>query len=251
MKRLQLAAVSAACTLLMGASISFAQDGPPSFRPVEMWVCNFNEGQDQGDLDKVYKGIVELTGDAKYAAFQLDPYFVNANQDFDVIYLGAWANGSTMGSDLANAMENGGGVSDAWNKVLNCPTSVMYASTWLNQPDNGAGNGEALLTVADCHVAHGASNAQAAGALRRYNEYAVAHGSDLGTILWYPAFGHGDAGFDFKLATVFPGAKQFGDWFQWFTDNQVYNVRSDLLDGIVSCDSSRVYTARTIMNNIQ
>ena len=246
MKRLLLAAVTAACTLLMGISMSFAQDGPPSFRPVEMWACSFNDGQDQGDMDKVYADLVEDMGETAYAAFHLDPYF-RADQNFDFIYLGAWKDGSTMGSSLTE----GDDTSDAWNEAVTCPASFVFASTWLNQPQNaGGGTGEFIMTVSDCKTGHGISNSQAAGALRRYNEYEKANGLDVGTILWYPAFGHGGADFDFKLVHVHTGAQSLGDSFQWYVDNQAYTVRGNLTDGIVECDEARVYMGTTLMNNL-
>lgn len=246
MRRLLTAAVTAACTLCMGISASFAQDGPPQFRPVEMWACSFNNGKDQDDIDDVYEDLVEDMGETAYAAFQLDAYF-RANQEFDFLYLGAWADGTTMGSSLAEADDT----ADAWNDAVTCPASLVFASTWLNQPENVAGGpGEFIMTVADCNTGHGISNSQAAGALRRYNEYEKANGLDVGTILWYPAFGHGGAEFDFKLVHVYPGAQQLGDSFSWFVDNQAYNVRSNITDGIVDCDEARVYMGRTLMNNL-
>jgi len=247
MKRLFTAAVTAACTLLVGISSTFAQDGPPQFRPVEMWACNLNDGKDQGDMDKVYEDLVEDMGDTAYSAFQLDPYFVSGDIPFDFLYLGAWADGSTMGSSLMEGEDT----SDAWNDAVTCPASLVFASTWLNQPQNDGGNGEFILTVSDCTNGHAISNGQAAGAIRRYNDYEKANGLDVGTILWYPAYGHGGADFDFKLVHVYPSAQQLGDSFSWYVDNQAYTVRSDIMDGIVDCDEARVYTGRTLMNNLQ
>jgi hypothetical protein len=231
----------------MGTTLSFAQDGPPQFRPVEMWACNFNNGKDQGDMDEVYEDLVEDMGETAYAAFQLNPYFVSGDQDFDFIYLGAWADGSTMGSSLTEGEDT----SDAWNEAVTCPASLVFASTWLNQPQNDGGTGEFVMTVSDCNNGHAISNGQAAGALRRYNEYEKANGLDVGTLLWYPAFGHGGAEFDFKLVHVYPGAQQLGDSFQWFVDSQAYTVRGNIVDGIVDCDEARVYMGRTLMNNLQ
>lgn len=248
MKRLLLTAATAACTLLMGSSLSLAQDGPPQFRPVEMWLCDFNDRKDQDDMDKVYEGLVEDLGDTAYAAFQLNPYFVNADMTFDFIYLGAWADGSTMGGSLLSEDD----ASAAWNEAVTCPVSLVYASTWINQPQNPPdGSGEFIMTVSDCKNGHAISNGQAAGALRRYNEYEKANGLDVGTILWYPAFGFGGAEFDFKLVHVYPGAQAFGDSFQWFVDNQAYNTLGNMTDGVVDCDEARVYTGQTIMNNLQ
>jgi hypothetical protein len=202
----------------MGISASFAQDGPPQFRPVEMWVCNFNNGKDQGDMDKVYEDIVAEAGDSAYSAFQLNSYF-RVNQEFDFIYLGAWADGSTMGASLGGEMAGDSDAGEGWEETVTCP--------------------------------HGNSNAQALGALRRYSDYAKANGSNVGTVVWFPAFGGGATEFDFKVANVYSDAQHFGDSMQWFTENQAYIARTNMTEGIVSCDSPRVYSGRTIMNNLQ
>ena len=103
MKRLILTAISAALTLSVGAKISFAQDdGPSTFRPVEMWACTFNDGKDQEDMDEAYSYFAEEPGETRYAAYQLNPYFVGGrNEDFDFIFLGVWDSGSEMGADMA------------------------------------------------------------------------------------------------------------------------------------------------------
>jgi len=250
MKRLLLAAVTVACTLSMGISTSFAQDGPPQFQPVEMWVCQFNDGKDQGDMDKVYEDLVEETGDSAYAAFQLNAYF-RVNQEFDFIYLGAWADGSTMGSGIGADMAGDSDSSEGWDETVTCPASLMYASTWINPPNDSGGPEDFILTIADCNVAHGSSNGQAFGALQRYSDYAKANGSDVATAVWFPAFGGGNTEFDFKVANVYSGPQHFGDSMQWFTENQAYIARGNITEGIVSCDSPRVYSGSTIMNNLQ
>ncbi len=251
MKKLLLSAVATACMLFVGSGVTFAQDdGVPQFRPVEMWVCSYRDGKDQGDFDDVLEDLVKVEAAGPYAAFRLFPSFRTADQDFDFLYLGVWPDGSTMGSGMANYGENGGDVEEAWDSVADCPTSVMYASMRIQDNDDGDGSGNFMLTVSDCKVGHALSNGQAIGALSRFNDYRVANGSTVGTITWFPVYGGGGADFDFKLAHVYSGAQHFGDSFQWFVDNQAYLVQQDMLDGIVSCDVPRVYIGETIMNNM-
>ncbi len=249
MKKITLAAIAAACTFLMGVNATFAQDGPPQFRPVEMWVCNFNDGKDQDDMDDVYEDFVEASGDTAYAGFQINPLFVSGEQDFDFIYLGAWADGNAMGATLSGSAYYD--VDEAWDETASCPASLMYASTWIQTMEGGNDPGDFMMTVSDCNIAKGHSAGQAMGALSRYNDYRVANGATVGTIAWFPAYGHGGADFDFKLVNVFNDAQEFGDAFQWFTDNQAYLVLQDMMSGVLACDEARVYNGRTIMNNLQ
>jgi len=102
MRRLLLVTLAAALTFTLDISTTFAQDGPPQFRPLEMWVCSFRDRKDQDDMDNVYEMIETADGDAAYAAWQLNPYFTGTRgQNMDFIYLGAWADNSTMGANLA------------------------------------------------------------------------------------------------------------------------------------------------------
>ncbi|MFT5501742.1 MAG: hypothetical protein ACI88G_001881 [Woeseiaceae bacterium] len=252
MKKILLSVITVVVLATSGMQVSFAQDGgPPQFRPVELWACQYKDGKDKGDMDKVYEGIVESTSDAAYAAWHLSPYFVgNLQQQFDFIYLGAWADGTTFGGDLASYMADSADVASEWDETVDC-ASLMFASNTI-QPNPGAGdgNGEFVLTVSDCDVAHGRTAAQALGAIRRFNDYRVANGMTIGTFAWFPVFGGGDADFSFKLAQAYSGAQALGDGFQWSVDNQAYNVEGDMTDGLVSCDESRVYFGSTIMDNL-
>lgn len=251
MKKLLLSTVAAACTLFLGTGITSAQDGVPEIRPVEMWVCNYRDGKDQGDMDKAFEDFVEATEGDAYAGYRLVPSYRAGDQSFDFIYLGVWESGSMMGRDLADYATKGGDADEAWDEVADCPASLMYGSIRIQQNDDaGEGSGNFMLSISDCKLAHGVSNGQALGALTRFNDYRVASGSSVGTIAWFPIYGGGDVGFDFKLAHVYSGQQHFGDSFQWFVDNQAYLVQEDMLNGVVSCDVPRLYSGDTILNNM-
>ena len=242
--------ISALITLLAcaaGLAPSQAQDGPPQFRPLEVWACSFNDGMDQGDMDDVYEDLVADTGDTAYAAFQINPYFAGQfGQNFDFVYLGAWADGSVMGADLATYL---GTPDDAWDETVSCEGS-MFASNWIQPIDAPDEEGNFVLTVSDCTVDHGSTAGQAVGAISRYNDYRVANGMTIGTLVWFPVYGGGDAEFDFKLVHVYQGPQHLGDSFKWSVDNAAYNVSNSMRQGLVSCDEARMYTGHTIMNNL-
>jgi len=247
MTRLLISALAIVSIYAAGLAAAQAQDGPPQFRPIELWVCNFNDGKDQGDMDDVYEDIVEASGDTAYAAFQLNPYFAGERgQNMDFFYLGAWADGSVMGADMAGYL---GTPDEAWDETVDCQGSLM-ASNWIQPIDAPDDSGNFVMTVSDCDVDHGSSAAQAIGAISRYNDYRVANGMTIGTLVWFPVYGGGEADFDFKLVHVYPGAQQMGDSFKWSVDNAAYNVSNSLRQGLVSCDEARLYAGRTIMNNL-
>ena len=252
MRKIILTIVGLVLLPLSGLNVASAQDdGPPQFRPVELWACSFRDGKDQGDMDDVYDELREAATDAPYAAWQLNPYMAgNLGQQFDFIYLGAWGTPAAMGPDIDNYLENVAG-DTGWDETVECNAS-MYASSRIQAPPdtNPDGTGNFVLTISDCNVEHGRTSAQAIGAISRFNDYRVANGVTIPTIAWFPVFGGGNAEFDFKLLNVFPNMTAVANWFQWTVDNAAYRVSGDMMEGLVSCDESRLYLGRTIMNNM-
>lgn len=238
---------------LSGLNVASAQDdGPPQFRPVELWACSYRDGKDQGDMDDVYDDLREAATDAPYAAYQLYPYFAGSlAAQFDFIYLGVWEDGASMGPDMDHYLTNAGDVGTAWEETVEC-NATLFASNRIQAPPdtNPDGSGNFVLTVSDCNVEHGRTSAQAIGAISRFNDYRVANGMTIPTIAWFPVFGGGDAEFDFKLLNVYPNATAVGNWFQWAVDTASYQVSADMMEGLVSCDESRMYLGSTIMNNM-
>jgi hypothetical protein len=252
MKKILISLATAIVLATSGVSVGFAQDdGAPQFRPVEMWACSLRDGKDRGDLDSVYESTVAASGDEAYAAFHLEPYYAGGLVDnFDFLYLGVWADGSTMGTNLTGYFANGDDADEEWNETLDC-SSLMFASTRIqDNAGDGTGDGNFMLTVSDCNVGHGRTSGQAMAALNRFNDYRLANGSTVGSLAWFPVYGGGDAEFDFKRVHVYSDIKALGDDFSWFVDNAAYNTEGDLLDGLLSCDEARVYIGSTIMNNL-
>lgn len=253
MKRLLLAAFSAAFTFSAGMSTAIAQDGVPQFRPVELWACTFNDRKDQDDMDNVYDMYMGDENETPYAAWQLNPWFVgNRNQQFDFIFLGAWASQSAMGADLASSFAGSGEVDEAWDEAVTC-SGLLFASLRIQEvpPAEGAGD-NFILTVRDCKTHKGIDNSQALRAINTYNDYRVTNGLTVPTFVWFPAAGNGEADedYDFKIASAYADAEAWGDAGQWFVDNQAYQARSDISSGILSCDEPRVYVGRTLMDNL-
>lgn len=252
MKKILISLATAMVLATSGVSIGFAQDGgPPQFRPVEMWACSYRDGKDQGDLDNIYEGLIEASGDTAYAAWHLNPYFAgNLSDQFDFLYLGAWADSSVMGGDVALATTTYADTNADWDEALDC-NGLMFASATVQSIDaEPSGDGSFVLTVSDCNVADGRTAAQAMGALNRYNDYRVANGSTVGTFVWFPVFGGGNAEFDFKLVQAHSGGQALGDSLQWFVDNQAYNVRNSMMEGLLQCDEARMYNGSTIMDKL-
>ena len=248
MKKFSVAAIAAILTLPAGISGALAQENRPGWYPLEMWACSFKDRKDQDDMDAVYKMISEET-DTPYGAWQMNPYLVgNRIEDFDFIYIGAWPNGNVMGADIANLFSGQYASSSAWGEVVDCMGS-MY--TGINiKPNPDVEDGHYFLSVSDCNSGHGVSNGQAVNGIRRYADYLEENGQSLGVHVWFPAHGGGEADFDFKLLYVYGGPGAWGDAWQWRVNNMAVQARRNYMDGVVSCDESRLYSTRTLMNTM-
>lgn len=251
MKRLIMTALTAVLTLSMNISTTFAQGGPPQFRPVELWACAFRDRKDQDDMNEVYEMIEANGGDTAYAAWQLNRFVTgNLGQNLDFIYLGAWADYAAMGADLEDVWQNHPEIDAAWEEVVDCQ-GLMFASLEIQGLSESAdGDDNFLLEIRDCKTGEGVGNGQAVNAIRQYNDYRVANGLAVSTFVWFPTHGGGDAEFDFKIAAAFDGPRAWGDAGQWFFDNAAYRTRGDIGDGILACDEARLYSGTTLMNNM-
>ena len=255
MRKLLLTLLAGLATILAGMGTATAQDdsGPRQFAPVEVFACNYNNRRDQDDFDEAL-ALLEAGSNAEgaepYAAFRLLPMFYGTDQEFDFIYVGVWPDGSTMGRDYDNYFETGQDTIDAWNDAVTCDVVVMFASVMVKAPPDGGPDDNFMLTISDCEISDGQEGGDMLGALEAYGQFRSDNGSPGGTYAWFPAYGGGDAEYDFKLVNGHANAEAFGNHFQWFGENQAYLKMAELTGHLVSCDEARVYTGETIYNTL-
>jgi hypothetical protein len=239
----------------LGVGTASAQDdeGPPNFSPLELFVCSYRDGQDQGDFDNAMDEMrdwMEENDGAPYSAWRLNPFITGGNFDADFIYLGSWPDGSTMGKDNAAYFATGADAIEAWDEAVECGVSVMYASHNVKEPPPNVDAGEFVLTVSDCKVAEGRKTGDAIAAMRSWGDYRAANGSLGGQWLWFPAYGGGAVDYTFKLVYGFSGLESFGNYWSWYVDNQGYLTWGDMTGGLVSCDVDRAYIGDTLINGL-
>jgi hypothetical protein len=97
-----------------------------------------------------------------------------------------------------------------------------------------------LLGFSDCKIAEGKSfQKDVAPAITAWTEFRRDHGSQAGHWILFPAYGGGGEEFDFKWVASFANHEAMGaDWDQY--DEA---LDSKLFDGVLDCDSERVYNA--------
>jgi len=257
MKRMLMAMAGAALCSILGISTAAAQDGsaPPSFSPLELYVCNYQDGQDQGDFDNAIDELrewAEASGDP-YSAWRLMPYFTGPNLNPDFVYIGSWPDGSTMGKNLQNYLGTAEDADEAWNEAVECNVSGMFASHRVKAPPENADGGNFVLTVADCKVAHHRTRGDAIEAMREWGAFRADNDSAGGMWLWIPVYGGnggGDADIAFKLVYGFSGFQSLGTYWSWYVDTMAYGPWGDMTDGLLSCDTARLYVGERLIGGL-
>jgi hypothetical protein len=253
MRKILLTIGASLLVALSGVGLSFAQDGSdvPDLVPIEISVCSYKDRKDSDDLDKanaMMRKWMDENDAQPFASFQLDPFYAG-DQEFDFVSIGVWANGTSMGKDIAQWRSDAGDAIAAFDDAVDCGGSTMFTSLNVMQPAADSLD-SFVLTVTDCNVADGRSTRDAIGALREYGEYRNSTGSPGGMWVWFPTYGSGDEDFDFKMASSYASIEAFGNNFQWNRDNQAYLKRGDLFNGLLDCNVARSYTGSTIVNTL-
>jgi len=219
MKMIHNAAVMAGVIAMLGTGAAFAQvseDGMGKVLPVELIACSYRDGQDAGDLNKVVERWTRYMDERNidsYAAWTLSPYYFGPDQDFDVIWMGAWTNGNTMGAGLQQWLAEGGDLREAFSEVMDCDAHVGLSSAMYKSPPSNATPASSLITMMDCELNEGKRYSDVKSAEMEWAEHMVNSGSTAGTWHWFPTFGGGDAEFDYKVVNAYANYTELGkDW---------------------------------------
>lgn len=239
------------CGLLLAGGLSIADQhegdagASDHATPVELYVCNFNEGKGHADLDKVvsqWNRWADRNGLDEYSAWTLVPFYMSAEQEFDVIWLGGAPSAASMGRAQDTYLTKGTDMQAAFADVVSCPTHVNMATLTTKEPDSAEPPDRAVISFSDCSLAEGASFDDVMPAIYEWGEYRAEHGSTGGHWIMFPAYGGGDEDFDFKFVAGWRTLEQQGsDWDQYSREG--WKKAQELFSGKMDCDSSRVYVA--------
>lgn len=251
MKKLVLAAVSAALSMLCATS-AVAQDDAPRFElpskvvPVEIWACSYRDGQGPADLDAAVAGwsaYMDDNGVDDYAAWTLTKWAYGPEQEFDFLWLGAWADGNAMGTGTNMFMETGEEHFANFMRVSDCGTHIVAGS--INYKAVAGGTPQnAILTFANCNIAEGATYPEIAVAVRQWSSILTDAGSQAAIFHWFPSYGGGGDSPDFQSLIAYPNYAELGADFERFTNGEMFRQRNQLFSDLVDCDTRRVYNAQ-------
>jgi len=243
---------STVACLLLAAGSGLAQvsnEGMGKVLPVELYICKFNEGQGMAELNDViarWSKYADDSGMKDYAAWTLTPFFYGPEQDFDIIWLGAYKDGNVMGKELDNWLSTGGELQAAFDKVVDCNAHVAYSSAMYKAPADNATPTSGYLSVMDCKLNEGQRYEAIQSAEVKWADHLTRSGSKAGYWHWMPMYGGGDAEFDYKVVLGHPSFADIGADFERFANGGGRELSTATFGDIDECDDARVYVLNTV-----
>lgn len=243
--------VSAVLFLSAGSAVADSHEAEgPSFRPVEGWTCNYNDGKGPADLDEAIAAWNDWMDDedqSDYFAFTMTPYYFG-EKAFDVAWVGVWKDGNAMGTGTDFWLNEGGEIAAGFFEVLTCGSHSNFASQNVKQPtqnDDDQDDDSFVVTFSNCSIREGKTFEEYMAAQEEWNAYADEHGFTGGSWVWWPVFGESDNDYDFKIAGAVDDHAAMGANWQLYSEGH-FQKSSDLFDGILDCDIGRVYNAKVV-----
>lgn len=145
MRKILISVFSGFLALLTGSGVALGQDQELVSKvvPVEVWTCNYKEGHGPTDIDAAtdaWNGYMDENNVDSYAAWTLTKSYYGPDQEFDVIWLGAWTDGNAMGTASDMMAETGGEYLAKFFVALDCATHSNLASLNYKLPGDGTIN---------------------------------------------------------------------------------------------------------------
>ncbi|MEL7535940.1 MAG: hypothetical protein AAFM91_02655 [Pseudomonadota bacterium] len=213
--------------------------------PIELYACNFNEGKGPADYDKAigqWNKWADRQKMSSYSAWTLTPYYAGAEQDFDVIWLGATEKMKDMGRAHDMYLAKGESVQKAFADVIDCDTHAMFAAIQFKEPPEREDPSSVVITFSDCSGINGSSFDDLVPSMAEWAKYSEANGSTAGMWALMPALGGGGEEFEFKWVSSFQNLEEMGSHQDHYAE-EGWKKGNELFKGKVECDSSRVYIA--------
>ena len=233
----------AACGMLWNPA-SFAQDNNPAV-PVEWWECEFEDGKNFDDLEKVNAKFNKWAdkNDAGYAAWIMVPN-LHSGVDFDFGWLGSWPSGADFGKGT-DAFMRAEEMQEAFVDVIDCGgRHVMATSAVVNAPDGPPDNGVVIFSA--CHHRDGKSFNDSYEAHKKMATAMSGMGSKGASWIFYPGLGTSSEDPDYWQVVAFKNYTDLGAATELWTNGGGWKKAAEILGPVSSCESSSVWNARLV-----
>jgi hypothetical protein len=229
--------------LVLVGTASAQEEAPQPTPIVEVFGCTFNGSNDMADLQAVttrWNAWADRNNISDYTAFLMTPYLHSDQLTYDVLWLGAWPNGTAMGVDEAPWIAGGGDVEEEFAAVIDCSSHAQYAEFVIGAPEGPVPEAP-IVAFSDCKVDEGRTVEEAITALAQWREYLVANGVDEFNAVFFPIAGESpDSDYDFKTVEGYENIQSYGRMLDVITRGG-YQRADELFGRLLDCDSPRVY----------
>ena len=216
--------------------------------PTEVLTCRFAEGKGEADLAGLataFNQWMEKYTAPEYSAYALLPTARSKDIDFDLAWVGAWPDGTTMGKSMAHYLEHGAELGPAFGNVMTCGTNVNFSTVTVRAPRQPGRFGPVEVTT--CTVRLDADLDEALQAVREWVDYTATFGSTAAHWLLFPAYGErSDATYNFRWAIGYESYEAFGREYDQITNGNGLDRYNELLAPLLRCDNPRLYRVRPI-----
>jgi hypothetical protein len=245
----QTTALACLMSLLWTGSALAQNPAPPAFSAIDSYLCNYNEGKNRADLDKVtakWNKWMDKNGGAPYSAWVLTPALTSTNMPIDLAWLGVWANGNDMGKGMQAWAESDGALAADFNSVMTCGEHSNAASVNIRPPGKEWPGKSSVTVFTNCTVAEGKTIPDAMAAHQAWAKHLGDTGSKAGMWAFFPGAGQNNPTWDYKIVSGYPDYVSYGADWESYTNGQGWATAGKIFDGVTSCDSQRVYQTTTV-----
>jgi hypothetical protein len=235
-------AALAGCGLLMGQAVTAQEEG--GVVPVEWYACNFNDGKDLADLEKVTARFNKWAdkNDPGYAAWMMFPN-LHSGVGFDFGWLGSWPSGADFGKGTDAFMQADDMIA-AFNEVVDCSIGhEMASSAVINAPDGPPDNG--VVIFSGCTHKEGKNFDDSFAAHKSMSEQMRAMGGKGASWVFYPGLGS-NVDFDYWQVIAFKNYEELGMATDMYTNGGGWKKAAEIMGPVVSCGGSSVWNARLV-----
>lgn len=223
-----------------------AADWSAAASPVDFRACNFREGKNMGDLDKVTAKFREYANknDFKYSAWTLTPQYQTA-AGFDIAWLGAWPNGEAFGVSMERWMRDARDLQAEFDQVIDCSSRHELAvSRPINAPEGTPEDG--VLMFYACQLHDGKSLAEAYKAHLDAGTAMKGMGSLAVSWMFQPAVGAGDTDVDYYHVLGFYRYSDLGATMEMYVNGGGRKKQQEFLGKVSSCETPTVFDAISV-----
>jgi hypothetical protein len=240
-------------TALLGVSVIWVQgaqadDSAVKATPLELYACSWQEGKGMDDLDKVTNRFNKWSDKNQkgYSAWTITPQFRSSDTPFHLGWIGAWADGATMGAGLQAYRDKGQDLAAAFADVVDCSDSHgLFSSVSVNAP-KGEPSKNPLVQFSSCTMDDDASSEDVYAAHKAASDFMISKGGMSAAWLLWPVLGAGDIEFDYYSVVSYESYAQLGQAFEAYSNDGGWQKINDIMKGVVSCDEPRLYDGKLI-----